>query len=80
MKQYLWMVALAATLAFAPISIATYAHAEDGYSDVESDVGNGTDEEMGQVQDEGQWMTDEPTDDGSEAYDPEAEDSQEPAN
>jgi len=80
MKRYLLMAALAATLAITPVSFASFAYAEEGYSDVESDVGNDTGEEMGQMQDEDQWIADEPTDDGSEAYDPEVEDSQEPEN
>ena len=79
MKRYLLMAALAATLAISPASFATYAYAEDGYSDVESDTGAEAEQQLDQGMDQGEWISDEPTDmEAADSYDPEAEDSQEP--
>lgn len=79
MKRYLFMAALAATLAFTPVTLASFAHAEEGYSDVESDAG----QEMEQQQldqDQGQWNADETTDlESPDTYDPVTEENQEPA-
>lgn len=80
MKRYLFMAALAATLAFAPVTVASYAYAEEGYPDVESDAGQDTAQQPDQGQDQGEWITDEPDDmESSDAYDPVTEENQEPA-
>ena len=76
MKRHLLMALFAAIFAFAPITSVSYVHAEESYSDTQDDIGQQVDQES----DQGEWITDEPSGmDDSEAYDPEDEESQEPA-
>ncbi len=80
MKRYLWMALLAATLTFAPASIGIYAHAEESYPEVASDAGAETDQQFEQEMDQEEWISDEPDHmEDADSYDPEEEESREPA-
>jgi len=74
-KRFL-LIALTGILSFSPLSPISYVHAEDAYSNTESNM----EQEVDQSQE--QWISDEPSDiendeasepEGGESYDPEEE-------
>ena len=68
MKRHLFLVALAAILTLAPVTITSYAAyaAEEEYSDTESDTGM---EEQQPDQEQSQWDTEEPAETDDSSYD-----------